>query len=112
MGATTSGSAATWRASSSRAGRPPKKASTDKTIVSKAFTDYAGQRLRILSKVVDGAEGLQFADVKGEAVLRVTAAGRYEIKATILVSLCLGSAETLLGAHPSQGRPITHAPGA
>lgn len=57
---------------------------TDKTIVSKAFKDHNGQRLRILSKVVDGSEGLRFAEVKGEAVLRVTSSGRYEIKATIL----------------------------
>lgn len=57
---------------------------TDKTIVSKAFNDYNGQRLRIVSKVVDGAEGLRFAEVHGEAVLRVTPSSRYEIKATIL----------------------------
>lgn len=57
---------------------------TDKTIVSKAFKNCDGQRLRILSKVVEGAEGLRFAEAKGETVLRVTPAGRYEIKATIL----------------------------
>ena len=57
---------------------------TDKTIVSKSFKDALGQRMRIVSKVVDGAEGLQFARVKGEEVLRITPSGRYEIKATLL----------------------------
>ncbi|WP_158810156.1 Shedu immune nuclease family protein [Beijerinckia sp. L45] len=54
----------------------------DKAIVSKSFPDAAGQRLRIVSKVIDGQEGLKFAKVEGEAVLRVTASGRYAVKAT------------------------------
>jgi hypothetical protein len=56
----------------------------DKTIVSKSFPDSTGQRLRIISKVVDGQEGLAFAKVAGEIVLRVTPSGRYAVKATVL----------------------------
>ena len=56
----------------------------DKTIVSKSFLDATGQKLRIISKVVDGEEGLRFARVSGETVLRVTPLGRYAVKATVL----------------------------
>lgn len=56
----------------------------DKTIVSKSFPDFTGQSLRIVSKVVDGQEGLRFAKVDGEVVLRVTTSGRYAVKATVL----------------------------
>lgn len=56
----------------------------DKTIVSKSFPAATGQKLRIVSKVVDGEQGLKFAKVDGELVLRVTASGRYAVKATVL----------------------------
>lgn len=57
----------------------------NKTIVSKRFLDsLSGQNLRIVSKVVDGQPGLKFAQVDGDCVLRITPAGRYAIKATIL----------------------------
>jgi hypothetical protein len=57
----------------------------NKTIVSRSILDnLTGRRLRIMSRVVDGQDGLQFAIVEGEIVLRVTPAGRYAIKATVL----------------------------
>lgn len=57
----------------------------NKTIISRSFPEnVTGRRLRIMSRVVDGKEGLQFADVEGEQVLRVTPSGRYAIKATVL----------------------------
>jgi len=55
----------------------------DKTYVSKSFTDLVGRKLRIVSRVVDGQEGLGFAAVKDAVTVRVTPAGRYEIKATV-----------------------------
>ena len=56
---------------------------TDKSIISKSFTDgVSGRRLRIASHVFDGAPGLKTATVAGELVLRETPGGRYEIKAT------------------------------
>lgn len=58
---------------------------TDKTIFSKRFVDVpSGQKLRIASHIVAGSEGLQFARVKNEIVLRTTAAERFQIKATLL----------------------------
>lgn len=57
---------------------------TDKTIVSRAFPSFNGQNLRIVSKVVDGAEGLRFGKVGDEIVLRVTPSQRYEVKATLV----------------------------
>ena len=58
---------------------------TDKTIISRRFTDrLSGQTLRIASHIVEGQSGLKFATAKDEMVLRVTPAGRYEIKATFL----------------------------
>src|SRR6266851_4178257 len=57
---------------------------TDKTIVSKSFPDGSGRRLRIASHIVDGQEGLKFALLRDEVVLRETRSGRYEIKATFL----------------------------
>ncbi len=58
---------------------------TDKTIFSRRFTeDLTGRHLRIASHIVEGQPGLQFATVNGEMLLRVTPAGRYEIKATFL----------------------------
>jgi hypothetical protein len=57
---------------------------TDKTIVSKRITDrLTGRELRIVSKIVDGSEGLRLAKAGDELVLRTTPAGRYEIKATV-----------------------------
>ena len=57
----------------------------DKTIISKRITDtLTGQKLRIASHVLQGDGGLKFATVQNEAVLRRTAAGRFEIKATFL----------------------------
>jgi hypothetical protein len=58
---------------------------TDKTIISKRITDaLTGQKLRIASHVIQGQDGLKFATVKDEIVLRQTPAGRFEIKATFL----------------------------
>lgn len=58
---------------------------TDKTIISKRITEtLSGTKLRIASHLVDGQPGLKFALIQGETVLRETAAGRYEIKATFL----------------------------
>jgi hypothetical protein len=58
---------------------------TDKAIFSKQFADViSGQKLRIVSRVLDGKEGLQFAKVGEEIVLRTTNAGRFQIKATVL----------------------------
>lgn len=57
---------------------------TDKTIVSRSFSDRSGNKLRIASHIVDGQEGLQFAQVQDEILLRRTPSGRYEIKATFL----------------------------
>jgi len=49
---------------------------TDKTIFSKRFVDVtSGQKLRIASHVLAGTEGLQFALVKDEIVLRTTISG-------------------------------------
>jgi hypothetical protein len=57
---------------------------TDKTIISKSFTDMSGQKLRIASRVGEVDSGLQFAKIKNEILLRRTPKGRYEIKATLL----------------------------
>lgn len=58
---------------------------TDKTIISKRITDNeSGKKLRIASHIVEGQPGLKFATVKDETILRLTPAGRYEIKATFL----------------------------
>src|SRR5262249_52011208 len=49
------------------------------------FVDVtSGQKLRIASHVLAGTEGLQFALVKDEIVLRTTISGRFQIKATFL----------------------------
>lgn len=55
-----------------------------KTFVSRSFSDLAGKKLRIISQIIDGQEGLKFAFIEREATLRITPAGRYEIKATVL----------------------------
>jgi len=58
---------------------------TDKTIISRRITgSLFGEKLRIASHIVEGQEGLVFATVKDEVVLRQTPAGRSEIKATFL----------------------------
>lgn len=54
---------------------------TDKAIVSKQFMG-SGQPMRIMSRVMDKSEALEFAKVKDEIVLRVTPSGRQMIKAT------------------------------
>ncbi len=56
----------------------------DKTYVSKAFPSRLGTKLRIVSKVIDGDEGLRIGTVGDEVVLRTTPARRYEIKATVV----------------------------
>lgn len=56
----------------------------DKTYVSRVIHSLDGRRLRIASKVIDGAPGYEFAEVKGEAVVRQTPAGRFQIKARFL----------------------------
>jgi hypothetical protein len=57
---------------------------TDKTYASPAFKDYAGQKLRIANKFIDGEPGYAFANVKEELVIRQTDAGRFQIKASFL----------------------------
>lgn len=58
---------------------------TDKTIFSKRFMDVtSGQKLRIASHILAGSEGLHFALVKDEVILRTTASERFQIKATFL----------------------------
>jgi hypothetical protein len=58
---------------------------TDKTIFSKRFVDItSGKKLRIASHVLAGSEGQHFALVKDEVILRTTAGGRFQIKATLL----------------------------
>jgi hypothetical protein len=58
---------------------------TDKTIISKRFpSGPSGEMLRIASHIVQGQPGLKFATIKDEVVLRQTASGRYEIKATFV----------------------------
>lgn len=55
------------------------------TYISKAFEsfdDIETRRLRIISRVFDHEEGHEFANVRGELVLRVTPAERDEVKAT------------------------------
>lgn len=54
-----------------------------KVIISKSFATSEGPA-RIASEVLDGAEGLEFARVDGEVVLRRTPTGRNVIKATFL----------------------------
>jgi Shedu protein SduA, C-terminal len=57
----------------------------DKAIFSKRFADViTGQKLRIVSRVLDDKEGLRFAIVGKEIVLRTTSAGRFQIKATVV----------------------------
>lgn len=56
----------------------------NESIVSRPFSDREGRKLRIVSKVVDGDEGLQFATIKGERILRVTPSRRWGVKATLL----------------------------
>src|SRR4051812_17418760 len=57
----------------------------DRTYVSKGFTTLLpGQRLRIASKVIESQEGVAFATVNDTLALRMTPAGRQEIKATFL----------------------------
>lgn len=58
----------------------------DKTYVSPAFQGYAGQKLRIANKVIDGETGFEFARISGEVILRETPAGRHQIKATFTES--------------------------
>jgi hypothetical protein len=57
----------------------------DKTYVSKSIpTRPPGEKLRIASKVIDNEEGLKYAIVENEIVVRTTPKGRSEIKATFL----------------------------
>ena len=58
---------------------------TDKTIISRRITgSLSGEKVRIASHIIEGQQGLKFATIKDEVVLRQTPAGRYEIKATFL----------------------------
>jgi hypothetical protein len=57
---------------------------TDKTYVGPSFPTYNGKRLRIANKYIDAGEGYEYATVKDEVVLRTTAGGRFQIKATFL----------------------------
>jgi hypothetical protein len=58
---------------------------TDKAIFSKQFRDVlSGQRVRIVSRVLDGKESVKFAKVGEEIVLRTTDGGRFQIKATVV----------------------------
>ncbi|EKF17465.1 Shedu immune nuclease family protein [Nitratireductor pacificus] len=60
------------------------KSRTDKTYASPAFPDFLGRKLRIANKVIDGRPGFEYAKVKDELVVRETAGGRFQIKATFL----------------------------
>lgn len=55
---------------------------TDKAIVGKQFTGNGGKPMRIMSRVMEGTEGLEVVKVKDELVVRVTPSGRQMIKAT------------------------------
>lgn len=58
---------------------------TDKTVVSRQLnSDAAAGKVRIASRVIDGQEGLRFAKINNEIVVRSTPAGRYQIKASFL----------------------------
>lgn len=58
----------------------------DRTYISKSFpsTDFSDieepRLIRILSKVFDGEENFEFAEIKKEIVLRTTPSGRQEVK--------------------------------
>ncbi|NEJ88855.1 DUF4263 domain-containing protein [Rhizobium leguminosarum] len=56
----------------------------DKTYASPALKDYAGRKLRVANKVIDGEPGYEFVKVKDELVLRQTEADRFQIKASFL----------------------------
>jgi hypothetical protein len=78
---------------------------TDKAIFSKQFADViSGEKLRIVSRVLDGKEGLQFAKVGEEIVLRTTSAGRFQIKATVVEDD--RHIKTLTLQRYSQNRPL------
>jgi hypothetical protein len=55
---------------------------TDKTIIGRRFISQGGKRLRIASRIGE-SEGLEFANIKDEVLLRRTPKGRFEIKATL-----------------------------
>ncbi|WP_245279283.1 Shedu immune nuclease family protein [Xanthobacter sp. 91] len=58
---------------------------TDTTVVSRQLNGgSAGEKVRIASRVIDGQEGLRFAKLNKEIVIRATPAGRYQIKASFL----------------------------
>ncbi|RWJ60430.1 MAG: DUF4263 domain-containing protein [Mesorhizobium sp.] len=57
---------------------------TDKTYVGPSFPAFNGKRLRIANKYIDGGESYEYATVKDEVVLRTTAGGRFQIKATFI----------------------------
>ncbi|MBC2857986.1 Shedu immune nuclease family protein [Stappia sp. 28M-7] len=57
---------------------------TDKTYVGPSFPTLNGKRIRIANKYIDGGEGFEYATVKDEVVLRTTAGGRFQIKATFV----------------------------
>lgn len=54
---------------------------TDKSIFSKSFDSRSGRKMRIVSHIIDGQPGIQFATVHDSPVLRRTKGGRYSIKA-------------------------------
>ena len=54
-----------------------------KTYVGGQFFDRQGNKLRYVSKVIDGREGLMFTNVKGETTIKRTPGGRFEIRATV-----------------------------
>ncbi|WP_299324060.1 Shedu immune nuclease family protein [Parasphingopyxis sp.] len=55
-----------------------------KAVYSKAIDSFAGKKIRIVSEIIEGTEGLRFAVVKDDLVLRTTPAGRYKLKATFV----------------------------
>jgi hypothetical protein len=57
---------------------------TDKTIWSKSFPDQTGRKLRIVSRIMPGGQGLEFATANKEVVLRQTSNARFQIKATVI----------------------------
>lgn len=76
----------------------------DKTYVSPRIDVGAGEALRIASKVVD-SEGLHYATVKKEVVLRRTEKGRTEIIAKFLESTRGLSVVTLQAFNGDKGTP-------
>lgn len=51
--------------------------------VSRSFPDNNPVKLRIMNRVIDGTEGVAYATVKEDILLRATPSGRFQLKATV-----------------------------